>query len=85
MAMRYMLLLVDTRFSSLRRVAGSLEYSAWRGRREIRVRSGAWPLHVTGGSRPCIAGSEGRGPLLEFTVRHWSNAWLKPPNRAQNF
>jgi hypothetical protein len=27
----------------------------------------------------------GRGPLLEFAVRHWSNAWLKPPNRGQNF
>ena len=27
----------------------------------------------------------GRGPLLEFTIRHWSNAWLKPPNRGQNF
>jgi Lipid A 3-O-deacylase (PagL) len=27
----------------------------------------------------------GRGPLLEFTLRHWSNAWLKPPNRGQNF
>jgi hypothetical protein len=27
----------------------------------------------------------GRGPLLEVTLRHWSNAWLKPPNRGQNF
>jgi hypothetical protein len=27
----------------------------------------------------------GRGPLLEFTLRHWSNAWLKPPNRGQSF
>jgi hypothetical protein len=27
----------------------------------------------------------GRGPLLEFTLRRWSNAWLKPPNRGQNF
>ena len=27
----------------------------------------------------------GRGPQLEFTIRHWSNAWLKPPDRGQNF
>jgi hypothetical protein len=27
----------------------------------------------------------GRGPLLEFTLRHWSNAWLKLPNHGQNF
>lgn len=24
------------------------------------------------------------GPPLELGVRHWSNAWLKPPNRGQN-
>jgi hypothetical protein len=26
-----------------------------------------------------------RGPLLEVTLRHWSNAWLKLPNRGENF
>ncbi len=30
-------------------------------------------------------GGGGQGPLLDFTLRHWSNAWLKPPNRGQNF
>ncbi|HTT01489.1 MAG TPA: acyloxyacyl hydrolase [Steroidobacteraceae bacterium] len=26
-----------------------------------------------------------RGELLEFSIRHWSNAWVKLPNRGQNF
>jgi hypothetical protein len=25
------------------------------------------------------------GPLLEIATRHWSNAWIKQPNRGQNF
>jgi Lipid A 3-O-deacylase (PagL) len=25
------------------------------------------------------------GPLLEFGVRHWSDAWIKKPNRGQDF
>jgi hypothetical protein len=25
------------------------------------------------------------GSLLEITTRHWSNAWIKQPNRGQNF
>jgi len=25
------------------------------------------------------------GELLEFSIRHWSNAWVKLPNRGQNF
>lgn len=27
----------------------------------------------------------GQGAMLELSARHWSNAWIKEPNRGQNF
>jgi lipid A 3-O-deacylase PagL len=28
---------------------------------------------------------DARGHALELGVRHWSDAWIRPPNRGQNF
>jgi len=28
---------------------------------------------------------DSRGRLLELGIRHWSNFWIKPPNRGQDF
>ena len=50
---------------------------------ENYVNSSLWNFAYLIGLRFDLEG--GRGPPLEFTVRHWSNAWLKPPNRGQNF
>lgn len=50
---------------------------------ENYVNSSLWNFAYLIGLRFDLGG--GRGPLLELTVRHWSNAWLKPPNRGQNF
>jgi hypothetical protein len=50
---------------------------------ENYVNSSLWSFAYLIGLRFDLDG--GRGPLLEFTVRHWSNAWLKRPNRGQNF
>jgi Lipid A 3-O-deacylase (PagL) len=27
----------------------------------------------------------GSGSVLEIATRHWSNAWIRQPNRGQNF
>lgn len=50
---------------------------------ESYVNSSLWNFAYLIGVRVALDG--GKGPLLELTVRHWSNAWLKPPNRGQNF
>jgi Lipid A 3-O-deacylase (PagL) len=28
---------------------------------------------------------DSRGRVLELSIRHWSNAWIRQPNRGQNF
>jgi hypothetical protein len=50
---------------------------------ESYVNSSLWNFAYLIGFRFDIDG--GRGPQLELTIRHWSNAWLKPPDRGQNF
>jgi hypothetical protein len=50
---------------------------------ESYVNSSLWSFAYLVGLRFDL--DRGQGPLLELTVRHWSNAWLKPPNRGQNF